>query len=71
MDISGTSGPISLKLMGLHTYLYTTTRAASYISGLGNTKCCQVQSDISIGKVDIFEVIRTQKVLTYERFLYC
>ena len=29
-------------------------RAAIYISGLGNIKCCQVQSDVSIGKVDIF-----------------
>ena len=37
---------------------------ALYISGFGNPS-------VAIVKLDIFEVIRTQNVLTYERYLYC
>ena len=33
--------------------------------------CCNLPTDSSVVKLDIFEVIRTQNVLTYEHYLCC
>lgn len=43
-------------------------RVAIYIYLTSYTKCCQVQSDTSTEKLDIFQHIRTQKVLNFEQF---
>ena len=39
--------------------------------GISQTYCCNLPTTSSIVKFDIFEVIRPQNVLTYERYLCC
>ena len=39
--------------------------------GIWQPQCCNLSTDSSIIKPDIFEVISTQNVLTYERYLCC
>ena len=52
-----------------HKFLHK--RVTRYISGLAYFWCCQVKSDISIGKFDILYHNRTRNVLTYDRNLCC
>ena len=47
------------------------TTVAFYISDIGNPSVAILPTDSSIVKLSIFEVIRTQNVLTYERYLCC
>ena len=46
------------------------TRVALYISGFGNPSVAICQLPGSIVKLDIFEVIRTQNVLTYASAIF-
>ena len=38
--------------------------------GIWQSQCCNLPTDSSIVRLNIFEVIRTQKVLTYKRTTY-
>ena len=39
--------------------------------GIWQPQCCNLPTDSSVVKLDIFKVIRAQNVLKYERYLYC
>ena len=47
------------------------TRVNWWVSGLAYFWCCQLQSDISIGKFVIFRPNAAQHVLTFDRHLCC
>ena len=47
----------------------TDTTVATQISEQAYVWCCQLQSDISIAKFDIFKHNRTQNVLMYDHHL--
>lgn len=39
------------------------------LDGINNLRGCNLETDSSIVKLDIFDVTRTENVLTYERYL--
>ena len=58
----------SFRFINLEKYLY---EDCLFYFGIWQPQCCNLPTDSSIVKLDIFEVICTQNVLTYEHYLCC
>lgn len=70
------SGYMECSFSYTHTYCkiwlsrgFINTKIAFYLIGLSTPWCCNLAADSSIVKLDIFEVIRTYNIQTYERYL--